>query len=128
MLAGDVMTGRGIDQALDHPVDPRLYEPVVTDAREYVTLAETENGLIHRPLPEDYIWGDALALAEERALHARIANLETANTGRNWRRCISRGWPRTTGAWWVWKSRRCASAISAWNTPAKPTPRGWPKP
>ena len=26
-LCGDVMTGRGIDQALRHPVNPVLYEP-----------------------------------------------------------------------------------------------------
>ena len=26
LLAGDVMTGRGIDQVLPHPGDPRLYE------------------------------------------------------------------------------------------------------
>ncbi|HEX3587842.1 MAG TPA: poly-gamma-glutamate biosynthesis protein, partial [Candidatus Angelobacter sp.] len=39
-LCGDVMTGRGIDQALSHPVNPVLYEPHVRDAREYVELAE----------------------------------------------------------------------------------------
>ena len=26
-LAGDVMTGRGIDQILPHPGDPRTFEP-----------------------------------------------------------------------------------------------------
>jgi poly-gamma-glutamate capsule biosynthesis protein CapA/YwtB (metallophosphatase superfamily) len=35
-LCGDIMTGRGIDQILPHPSDPRIYEPVVTDARTYV--------------------------------------------------------------------------------------------
>jgi hypothetical protein len=29
-LCGDVMTGRGIDQILPHPVKPILYEPCVT--------------------------------------------------------------------------------------------------
>ena len=28
-LCGDVMTGRGIDQVLPHPGDPRLHEPYV---------------------------------------------------------------------------------------------------
>ena len=39
-LCGDVMTGRGIDQALPYPVNPVLYEPHVRDARDYVHLAE----------------------------------------------------------------------------------------
>lgn len=59
-LCGDVMTGRGIDQALPHPVDPVLYEPYVREAREYFALAEKANGPIPRPLNFDYIWGDAL--------------------------------------------------------------------
>ncbi|HHO67557.1 MAG TPA: poly-gamma-glutamate biosynthesis protein, partial [Gammaproteobacteria bacterium] len=28
-LGGDVMTGRGIDQVLPHPGDPRIHEPWV---------------------------------------------------------------------------------------------------
>ena len=43
-LAGDVMTGRGIDQILPHPGNTVLYEPVVHDAREYVDLAERASG------------------------------------------------------------------------------------
>jgi len=39
-LCGDVMTGRGIDQALPYPVNPVLYEPHVCDARDYVNLAD----------------------------------------------------------------------------------------
>ena len=39
-LCGDVMTGRGIDQVLPHPVSPTLYEPYAHDARDYVQLAE----------------------------------------------------------------------------------------
>src|SRR5512136_1791405 len=31
-LAGDVMLGRGIDQILPHPSDPRIYEPSMTSA------------------------------------------------------------------------------------------------
>ena len=38
-LAGDVMTGRGLDQVLPHASDPALQEPWVRDARDYVALA-----------------------------------------------------------------------------------------
>ena len=43
-VCGDVMTGRGIDQVLPHPLNPRLYEPYLSDARAYVDLAENANG------------------------------------------------------------------------------------
>ncbi|MGD8677791.1 MAG: hypothetical protein PVG16_02200, partial [Chromatiales bacterium] len=43
-VCGDVMTGRGIDQIQRHSVDPVLYEPWITDAREYIALAEEVNG------------------------------------------------------------------------------------
>jgi poly-gamma-glutamate synthesis protein (capsule biosynthesis protein) len=74
------MTGRGIDQALSHPVNPILYEPYVRDAREYIALAEKANGPIPRPLSVDYIWGDALRELERAGVDLRIANLETAVT------------------------------------------------
>jgi poly-gamma-glutamate capsule biosynthesis protein CapA/YwtB (metallophosphatase superfamily) len=79
-LCGDVMTGRGIDQALPHPVDPVLYEPYVRDAREYVDLAEKANGPIPRPVTFDYIWGDVLQELERLSVDLRIINLETAIT------------------------------------------------
>ncbi len=79
-LCGDVMTGRGIDQALPHPVDPVLYEPYVRDAREYVDLAEKANGPIPRPLSFDYVWGEALQELERASVDLRIMNLETAIT------------------------------------------------
>jgi poly-gamma-glutamate capsule biosynthesis protein CapA/YwtB (metallophosphatase superfamily) len=79
-LCGDVMTGRGIDQALPHPVTPNLFEPHVRDAREYVALAEKANGPIPRPLSVDYIWGDALRELERAEVDLRIVNLETAIT------------------------------------------------
>jgi poly-gamma-glutamate synthesis protein (capsule biosynthesis protein) len=79
-LCGDVMTGRGIDQALPHPVDPVLYEPYVRDAREYVELAEKANGSIPRPLSFDYVWGEALQELEQASVDLRIINLETAIT------------------------------------------------
>ena len=49
-LCGDVMTGRGIDQVLPHPSDPRLYESYVRNAKEYVALAEAANGPIPQPV------------------------------------------------------------------------------
>jgi poly-gamma-glutamate capsule biosynthesis protein CapA/YwtB (metallophosphatase superfamily) len=79
-LCGDVMTGRGIDQALPHPVSPTLYEPYVRDAREYVVLAENANGAIPRPMSANYIWGDALRELEDARVDLQIVNLETAIT------------------------------------------------
>jgi poly-gamma-glutamate synthesis protein (capsule biosynthesis protein) len=79
-LCGDVMTGRGIDQALPHPLNPILYEPYVRDAREYVTLAEQANGPIARPLSVDYVWGDVLQELGRARVDLRIVNLETAVT------------------------------------------------
>src|SRR6266516_127379 len=79
-LCGDVMTGRGIDQALPHPVSPILYEPYVHDAREYVHLAEEAHGSISQPLSFDYIWGDAPQESERAEVDFRIVNLETAIT------------------------------------------------
>ncbi|HET6887106.1 MAG TPA: CapA family protein [Candidatus Udaeobacter sp.] len=79
-LCGDVMTGRGIDQALPHPVNPNLFELYVRDAREYVALARKANGPIMRPLGLDYIWGDALRELECAEVDFRIVNLETAVT------------------------------------------------
>ncbi|MDO9198818.1 hypothetical protein [Rhodoferax sp.] len=48
-LAGDVMTGRGIDQIQAHPGAPVLYESWVRDARDYVRLAERLNGRVPAP-------------------------------------------------------------------------------
>src|SRR5262249_13208285 len=79
-LCGDVMTGRGIDQALPHPVNPTLYESFVRDAREYVELAETAHGQISPPVDFSYIWGDALEEFERAGPDVRIINLETAIT------------------------------------------------
>ncbi len=79
-LCGDVMTGRGIDQVLPHPVDPVLYEPYVRDAREYVDLAEKAHGPIQRPVTFDYIWGEALEELERAQVDLRIVNLETSIT------------------------------------------------
>lgn len=87
-LAGDVMTGRGIDQVLPHPGDPRIHEPWSRSALDYVRLAEQANGPIPRPVDFAWIWGDALSVLEQAAPDVRIINLETAVTARG------RPWPR----------------------------------
>jgi poly-gamma-glutamate synthesis protein (capsule biosynthesis protein) len=79
-LCGDVMPGRGIDQILPHPVDPRIFETVVADARDQVALAERASGAVARPVEPDYVWGEALAELARVAPDARIVNLETAVT------------------------------------------------
>jgi poly-gamma-glutamate synthesis protein (capsule biosynthesis protein) len=50
-LCGDVMLGRGIDQVLPHPGDPKLYERYVPSALDYVALAERANGRSGVPFP-----------------------------------------------------------------------------
>jgi len=79
-LAGDVMTGRGVDQILPHPSEPRIFEDYVTDAREYVALAEARNGTIPAPVAPAYPWGDALDELDRAVPFARIVNLETSVT------------------------------------------------
>jgi poly-gamma-glutamate synthesis protein (capsule biosynthesis protein) len=79
-LAGDVMTGRGIDQIMPQRSAPVLHERWVQDANDYVLLAERRNGPVPRRVTPHYVWGDALeALAEERP-DLRIINLETSIT------------------------------------------------
>ncbi len=79
-LCGDVMLGRGIDQILQYPSDPVLYEPYVRSALGYVELAEHESGKIPRQVSPTYVWGDALAELERRGADVRIINLETSVT------------------------------------------------
>ena len=83
-LCGDVMLGRGVDQILPHPGDPTLREPVVSDAREYVAMAERTNGPIPRPVEFPWPWGQALNILDRAAPDARIVNLETSVTGAGW--------------------------------------------
>jgi poly-gamma-glutamate synthesis protein (capsule biosynthesis protein) len=56
-VCGDVMLARGIDQILAEPCDPKLYEPHMNDARDYIAIAEEVSG----PIPAQ---GDALAILE----------------------------------------------------------------
>jgi len=79
-LCGDVMTGRGIDQVLQHPCDPALHESYVHSAIDYVRLAEARNGPIPRPVGPSYIWGAALHEWHRAQPDARIVNLETSIT------------------------------------------------
>lgn len=79
-LGGDIMLGRGIDQILATPSDPRLFEAWVTDARDYVRLAESRSGPIPRQVPDTYVWGDLLDDLETLGPDLRIVNLETAVT------------------------------------------------
>jgi poly-gamma-glutamate capsule biosynthesis protein CapA/YwtB (metallophosphatase superfamily) len=79
-LAGDVMTGRGIDQILGHPGDPRLVEARIHDARLYVALAEKRHGRVSSPVDPSYIWGDLLSLLERLTPDAVVVNLEIAVT------------------------------------------------
>ena len=79
-VCGDVMTGRGVDQVLPHPSEPRIYERGMSSARGYVELAERAHGPIPRPVDFSYIWGDALEVWERMAPDVKIINLETAVT------------------------------------------------
>lgn len=88
LLTGDVMCGRGVDQILPHPSDPRIFEPFVQDARDYVRLAERAHGAIPKPVPFDWPWGDALPLFRSPAVDLRVVNLETAVA------TSSRPWPK----------------------------------
>jgi poly-gamma-glutamate capsule biosynthesis protein CapA/YwtB (metallophosphatase superfamily) len=79
-LCGDVMTGRGIDQVLARPCDPKLHEDYVASAMDYVGLAEHVNGPIPRHAEPSYVWGAALDELNRMQPDARIINLETAIT------------------------------------------------
>ncbi|MGB9117961.1 MAG: CapA family protein [Bradyrhizobium sp.] len=79
-MCGDVMTGRGIDQVLAHPCDPKLHEDYVASAKDYVSLAEQANGPIPRRAEPAYVWGAALDELDRMRPDARIINLETAIT------------------------------------------------
>lgn len=81
-LAGDVMSGRGIDQILPHPGNPRIYESYLKSALDYVALSEQRFGKLRLPVDFSYPWGDALADLDHYAPDFRVINLETAITAR----------------------------------------------
>jgi len=82
-MCGDVMTGRGIDQVLPSPSDPRLYESYVKNAARYVELAQSVNGPFPKRVDFSYPWGDALDELDRVMPDVRIINLETAVTVSN---------------------------------------------
>lgn len=86
-FAGDLMVGRGIDQLLPYPNDPRLHESYVRDARQYIELAERHSGRIPGPVELNYVWGDALSVLEQQSPDFSLVNLETALT------CSDDWWP-----------------------------------
>ncbi len=80
VLAGDVMTGRGIDQILPAPGAPRLVEEYVGDARAYVGLAERAHGAVQRPVDPAWPWGEVLAALHDAGPAVSVMNLETSVT------------------------------------------------
>jgi poly-gamma-glutamate capsule biosynthesis protein CapA/YwtB (metallophosphatase superfamily) len=74
------MLGRGVDQILPHPGDPRLREGFMRDAKAYVELAEAVNGRVPAPVGFSWPWGDALEVLDEAAPDVRLINLETSVT------------------------------------------------
>lgn len=79
-LCGDVMVGRGIDQLFTERSRTELREAWLSDARDYVLLAEERHGAIGRPVEHAYVWGDALEALERFKPDVRLINLETSIT------------------------------------------------
>jgi len=79
-LAGDVMTGRGVDQVQAHHSDATLREPYIKDARDYVELGERVSGPVPAPVAPGYIWGEGAAVIAAAKPAAAIVNLETSVT------------------------------------------------
>ena len=79
-LCGDVMTGRGVDQILPSPSDPRIYEEFVRDARDYVRLAEIANGPLSPLKDLSELWHDVSEEFRRFAPDVKVVNLETAIT------------------------------------------------
>ncbi|MGC9540598.1 CapA family protein [Streptomyces sp. UG1] len=79
-VCGDVMLGRGVDQILARPGDPELREGYVTDARAYVSMAESVSGPVPAPVDPSWPWGESLRLMEANGPDVRIVNLETSVT------------------------------------------------
>ncbi len=82
-MTGDVMTGRGIDQALPFAGDPIIHESYMKSAEGYLRIAEEANGPIPRPVPFAYVWGEALEELQRRSPDLRLINLETSITASN---------------------------------------------
>ena len=74
------MIGRGVDQILAKPCDPKLHEDYAASAIDYVDLAEQANGPISRQVNPGYVWGAALDEFGRMQPDFRIINLETSIT------------------------------------------------
>ena len=73
-MCGDVMTGRGVDQLLPYPSDPKIHESYMKSAIGYVEIAERVNGPIQKPVDFSYIWGDAIEELERLTPDMRMIN------------------------------------------------------
>jgi poly-gamma-glutamate synthesis protein (capsule biosynthesis protein) len=82
-LAGDVMLGRGLDQALPDPCEPEIHEAYINSALDYVRLAERASGSIARPMALRDPWGVSLEELQRARPDLRIVNLETSITRSN---------------------------------------------
>lgn len=74
------MLGRGVDQILPHSCPPRLHEPWVTSALDYVAMAAAAQGAIPAPVGYDWVWGELAGVLRRRRPDVRLVNLETAVT------------------------------------------------
>ncbi|GMQ87881.1 MAG: hypothetical protein BMS9Abin08_1093 [Gammaproteobacteria bacterium] len=74
-LCGDVMTGRGVDQALPHPGDPQLYEPLQI---KRFRLNRATGKDVQRPKKvldrESRKWGARIEMKDGHALVLRFTN------------------------------------------------------
>ena len=84
-IAGDVMTGRAIDQlfAIQNPEDFGKHDSV--PASQYQAWSTELYGEVFKPVRHEYIWGSSLDVLKLAEPDFRLINLETAVT-------ISRGW------------------------------------
>lgn len=75
VLMGDVMTGRGLEQARATAAPPELHEPSIRDARDYLALVERTSGPVPRPVAPDYPWDAAQSALEDAGCDLRLINL-----------------------------------------------------
>ena len=66
-----------MDQILPHSCKPTIYEGVMQDAKDYVQLAEAENGPLPRFRGAEYPWGP-YALEDLKASRQYLTQLEGA--------------------------------------------------
>ena len=79
-LCGDVMLGRAVDQIFQFKTDPRLYETVNNDAKQYLPLKMLRYAKKNHYVGYDYIWGPLLKSPFYTNADLKIINLETSIT------------------------------------------------